>query len=96
MQRDSRIRPRRLHEHLQQIRTMHVIVRKAVLLKHRISERIEREHPATLPIAHLNALRQKADRFQIGLEAQVVQYPAAVRAELDAGTYLAELRRLLE
>ena len=84
------------HERVHQIGAVHVQVWKAVRRDGGRAEHGGRNDVAVLPVAHLGAFRHERDVAQALLQPEFEQHANTIRAELDAGADLAEMRRLFE
>ncbi len=93
---DRRVAAGSGNERIDQIRAVHVIVRKAVGVLDDAPERRRRDRLAGTPVAHFGALGQERDAAERAFEPQLMQHAHAVRTQLDAGADRAERARLLE
>jgi hypothetical protein len=75
---------------------MDVVVGHAILFEQPVPEHRLGDHLAGPPVPEPGPLGQEGPGTQRILQSEVVQHPGAVGRQLNTGTHLAELGRLLE
>ena len=79
----------------QQVGAVHLVLREAERLDHRVAERRVQERPAVVPAALMPGEWAHAHRSQVGRQAEAIEEARGVRADLDAGADLAQRSRPL-
>ena len=88
--------PCRLGQHAEQVAAVDMIIGRTVAVAHTPAERRCADQSARLPGPELGPFRQTGALFQGRRQAQIVQHPRTVRAQLDAGADFTRFMSLLE